>query len=61
MPVPFEGRTGLTAGQATRDFAQLQFEKETAKLGEIGAPLRERVQAQTANFIDNWYGSRQGC
>jgi len=54
MPVPFEGRTGLTAGQATRDFAQLQFEKETAKLGEIGAPLRERVQAQTANFIDNF-------
>ena len=54
MPVPFEGPTGLTKGQATRDFAELQFEKETAKLAEIGEPLRERVQAQSARFIDNF-------
>lgn len=54
MPVPFEGRTGLTAGQRTRDFTQLQFEKESAKLADIGEPLRERVQAQTANFIANF-------
>ena len=54
MPVPFEGRTGLTVGQRTRDFTQLQFEKESAKLADIGEPLRERVQAQTANFIANF-------
>ena len=54
MPVPFVGETGLTKGQATRDFAQLQFEKESAKLAELGEPLRERVQRQTANFIQNF-------
>jgi len=54
MPVPFAGETGLTKGQATRDFAQLQFEKESAKLGDLGEPLRERVQRQTANFIQNF-------
>jgi DNA-binding transcriptional MerR regulator len=54
MPVPFTGETGLTKGQATRDFAQLQFEKESAKLGDLGEPLRERVQKQTANFIQNF-------
>lgn len=54
MPVPFVGPTALTKGQATRDFAQLQFEKETAKLPDVGAPLRERVQQQTANFIQNF-------
>lgn len=54
MPVPFAGPTALTKGQATRDFAQLQFEKETAKLPDVGAPLRERVQQQTANFIQNF-------
>jgi hypothetical protein len=54
MPVPFAGETGLTKGQATRDFAQLQFEKESAKLAELGEPLRERVQRQTANFIQNF-------
>lgn len=54
MPVPFTGPTALTKGQATRDFAQLQFEKETAKLPDVGAPLRERVQQQTANFIQNF-------
>ena len=54
MPVPFTGPTALTAGQRSRDFAQLQFEKETAKLAELGEPLRERVQAQSANFIRNF-------
>lgn len=54
MPVPFTGETALTAGQRTRDFAQLQFEKESAKLPDVGAPLRERVQRQTANFIQNF-------
>lgn len=54
MPVPFTGQSGLTKGQATRDYAQLQFEKETAKQSDIGEPLRERVQNQTATMIQNF-------
>ena len=54
MPVPFVGPSALTAGQASRNFAQLQFEKEAAKMGEVGAPLRERVETQTANMIRNF-------
>jgi hypothetical protein len=50
----FVGPAGLTAGQRTRNFADLQFEKETAKLGEAGAPLRERVSNQTANLIQQF-------
>lgn len=50
----FVGPSGLTAGQRTRNFADLQFEKETAKLGEVGAPLRERVSNQTANLIQQF-------
>jgi hypothetical protein len=50
----FTGEKALTAGQRTRNFAQLQFEKETAKLGEVGAPLRERVANQTANLIQRF-------
>ncbi|NBR91750.1 MAG: hypothetical protein EBS68_17995, partial [Rhodobacteraceae bacterium] len=54
MPVPFTGGSALTKGQASRDFAQLQFEKETAKLQEVGAPLRERVQNQSATLLQNF-------
>lgn len=54
MPVPFEGAAALTKGQASREYAQLQFEKESAKLAEIGAPLRKRVQNQTATMIQNF-------
>jgi hypothetical protein len=54
MPVPFTGSSALTAGQSSRNFAQLQFEKEAAKLGEVGAPLRERVENQTATMIRNF-------
>lgn len=54
MPVPFTGQAGLTKGQASRDFAQLQFEKESAKLADMGQPLRERGQQQTATFIQNF-------
>ena len=50
----FVGPAGLTAGQRTRNFADLQFEKETAKLGKVGAPLRERVINQTANLIQQF-------
>lgn len=54
LPVPFKDKTALTTGQASRDFAQLQFEKEAAKQPEVGAPLRERVENQTANLIQNF-------
>lgn len=54
MPVPFEKGAALTKGQASRDFAQLQFEKESAKLAEMGQPLRERVENQTAVFLQNF-------
>jgi len=54
LPVPFTGKAGLTSGQATRDFAQLQFEKEIAKASDIGAPMRERVENQTANTVANF-------
>jgi hypothetical protein len=54
MPVPFEGRAGLTAGQASRDFAQLQFERESAKIPDLGQPLRERMENQTAVMIQNF-------
>ena len=50
----FVGDAGLTAGQRTRNFGQLKFEKETAKLGEEGAPLRERVSNQTANLLQQF-------
>lgn len=53
MPIPFEGSSSLTKGQATRNFEQLQFEKETAKAGELGAPLRERVENQTSTLVSN--------
>ena len=53
MPVPFEGDSALTKGQATRNFEQLQFERETAKIGDIGGPLRARVENQTNTLIAN--------
>jgi len=54
MPVPFTGPSAPTAGQLTRNFTQLQFEKEAAKMADVGAPLRERVENQTANMIRNF-------
>jgi hypothetical protein len=53
LPVPFTGPAALTKGQATRNFNDLQFEKETAKLAE-GAPLRERASNQTLALIQNF-------
>lgn len=46
MPIPFEGDSGLTYGQATRAFEQQQFEAETAKIGGAGAPIRDRKEKQ---------------
>lgn len=42
LPVPVD----LTKGQATRNFGQLRFEQEAAKNPELGAPIRERMEAQ---------------
>ena len=50
----FVGPAGFTAGQRTRNFADLQFEKETAKIGDVGAPFRERFMNQTANLIQQF-------
>jgi len=54
MPVPFEGESALTSGQASRNFEQLQFEKESAKRADVGAPLRERVQNQSITLEKNF-------
>lgn len=54
MPVPFTGESALTKGQATRDFDQLKFEKETAKQGDLGQPLRERTENQAATMLQNF-------
>lgn len=54
MPVPFEGESGLTRGQASRDFEQLQFEKETAKIGDTGAELRQRASNQNEVLQQNF-------
>ena len=53
LPVPFEGEAGLTRGQASRDFEQLQFEKESAKTPQ-GERLRERVGAQREVLEQNF-------
>lgn len=54
MPVPFKGSSGLTSGQQSRDFAQLQFERETAKIGTQGAPLRDRYANQNDTMLGNF-------
>lgn len=53
LPVPFEGPSQLTAGQASRDSDQLKFEKEIAKY-QVGKPLRERVENQTQTLLGNF-------
>lgn len=50
LPAPVQ----LTRGQATRDFGQTQFERETAKLPEVGAPLRERYAQQNEQIMQNF-------
>lgn len=50
LPVPID----LTKGQATRDFAQQQFEKETAKSPKLGEPLRERFSDQNKKMLLNF-------
>lgn len=54
LPVPFKDKSALTAGQASRDYDQLRFEKEIAKDPELGAPVRERVENQTETMLQNF-------
>lgn len=46
----FTGDRALTEGQSTRAFDATRFERETAKLPEVGAPLRERFTNQQNHF-----------
>jgi hypothetical protein len=50
LPVPVK----LTKGQATRDFGDLRFERETAKAGDVGKPLRERYAEQNESILRNF-------
>lgn len=54
MPVPFRGESALTKGQASRDFEDLQFEKETAKRSDSGKALRSRVEQQSETLLQNF-------
>ena len=54
MPVPFVGEAAPTKGQSYRDFERLQFERETAKIGAIGEPMRERLENQTEVMLRNF-------
>lgn len=49
LPVPIK----LTQGQKKRDFETQRFERETAKLPEEGAPIRERFEEQNLQLQQN--------
>ena len=49
LPVPIK----LTEGQKTRQFEDVRFERETAKLPEVGEPLRERFAQQNRQLQQN--------
>jgi hypothetical protein len=49
LPVPIQ----LTKGQATRDFEQTRFERETAKDAERGKPLRDNYADQNKKLLMN--------
>lgn len=49
LPVPIK----LTEGQKTRQFEQQRFERETAKLPEVGAPIRDRFATQNKQLQQN--------
>jgi len=50
LPVPIQ----LTKGQSTREFDQQRFERETAKLEDVGEPLRQRFADQNSQLIQNF-------
>jgi hypothetical protein len=49
LPVPIK----LTEGQKTRQFEQQRFERETAKLPDVGEPIRERFATQNKQLQQN--------
>lgn len=49
LPVPIK----LTEGQRTRNFEQQRFERETAKDPTLGAPIRERMEQQQKQMLQN--------
>jgi len=49
LPIPIK----QTLGQRTRDYGQQQFERETAKDVDVGAPIRDRMQQQQAQMRQN--------
>lgn len=49
LPVPIQ----LTKGQAGKDFEQQRFERETAKVNEVGDPLRQRYAEQNLQLQQN--------
>lgn len=50
LPVPVQ----LSKGQATRDFEQQRFERETAKDGKLGQPLREHFAQNNEQILANF-------
>ncbi|MGE0349806.1 hypothetical protein [Hydrogenophaga sp.] len=52
----FTGDRALTKGQSTRDAAQLKFERETSKIPDDGAMLRERLVNQNDQILRNFDG-----
>lgn len=53
----FTGDSGLTKGQATRDFEQLRFEQEAAKNPELGTDIRTRganQHAKARQLFESW-------
>lgn len=50
LPVPVK----LSKGQATRDFEQQRFERETAKDGKLGQPLREHFAENNEQILANF-------
>jgi hypothetical protein len=50
LPVPLP----LTKGMRSRDFEQQRFERETAKDGKFGAPIRERHAELNASILKNF-------
>jgi hypothetical protein len=54
LPVPFGPESQLTRGQLTRDFDQVQFEREAAKANVVGQGLRERYNNQQQTMHQNF-------
>ena len=49
LPIPID----LTKGQETRNFGDVQFERETAKNPQFGQPLQEKFAEQNAKIQQN--------